>query len=118
MDSLLKDAMLEEMAVSYTHLAVYKRQEQGEVLHLQIKEEWVGKEITVMPYLKQATTKTSVKTEVLDEPQVLSLIHIYKGTNNLIINFLNNYCYECFETNRKNSFYCRVGICLLYTSIP
>ena len=67
------------LPVSYTHLDVYKRQvkwdivvegkqekqkEQGEVLHLQIKEAWVGKEITVMPYLKQATTKTSVKTEV------------------------------------------------------
>lgn len=51
-----------------------KQKEQGEVLHLQIKEEWVGKEITVMPYLKQATTKTSVKTEVLYEPQVRLII--------------------------------------------
>ncbi|MBM6671226.1 MULTISPECIES: DUF3289 family protein [Bacteroidaceae] len=38
--------------------------EQGETLDLQIKEEWQGKEITVMPYLKQCTYNVSVHTKV------------------------------------------------------
>jgi hypothetical protein len=62
--------------------------------------------------------------EILNKPQTeyieddISTIEEYsdidlgvtKELSNEIINFLNNYCYECFETNRKNSFYCRVGI--------
>lgn len=38
--------------------------EQGETLDLQIKEEWEGKEIIVMPYLNQATLQVSVKTNI------------------------------------------------------
>lgn len=38
--------------------------EQGETLDLQIKEEWEGKEIIVMPYLKQCTYNVSVHTKV------------------------------------------------------
>lgn len=38
--------------------------EQGETLDLQIKEEWEGKEIIVMPYLKKYTSVISVKTYV------------------------------------------------------
>ena len=38
--------------------------EQGETLDLQIKEEWQGKEIIVMPYLKQCTSNVAIKTEI------------------------------------------------------
>ena len=38
--------------------------EQGERLDLQIKEEWQGKEIIVMPYLKQCTSNVAIKTEI------------------------------------------------------
>ncbi len=43
-----------------------KQKEQGEILQLPIKEEWAGKEIIVMPYLKQATSKICVKVKVKD----------------------------------------------------
>lgn len=43
-----------------------KQKEQGEILQLLIKEEWAGKEIIVMPYLRQATSKICVKVKVKD----------------------------------------------------
>lgn len=36
----------------------------GETINLTIKEEWGNKELVVMPYLKKATTKVSVKTQI------------------------------------------------------
>lgn len=36
--------------------------EQGDTLNLLIKDEWIGKEIVVMPYLKESTEKVSQKT--------------------------------------------------------
>lgn len=41
-----------------------QQNEQGATLNLFIKEEWVGKEIIVMPYLKEATEKVSQKTVI------------------------------------------------------
>lgn len=38
--------------------------EQGEILNLFIRKEWMGKEIKVMPYLKSATEKVCQKTQV------------------------------------------------------
>lgn len=40
------------------------QKQQGEKIKLTINEEWAGKEITVMPYLKTPTEKVSVKTEI------------------------------------------------------
>lgn len=47
------------------------RKEQGEIFDLQIKEEWAGKEITVMPYLRAETINVSVKTQVRTEAIVV-----------------------------------------------
>lgn len=41
--------------------------EKGDTLELTMKEEWTGKEIIVMPFLKKATEKVSVKVKVLEE---------------------------------------------------
>ena len=51
--------------------------EKGEKLVLTIKEEWAGKEISVMPYLKEPVEKISVKTKIIRE-EVLIII----GTEN------------------------------------
>ena len=47
--------------------------EKGEKLVLTIKEEWAGKEISVMPYLKEPVEKISVKTKIIRE-EVLIII--------------------------------------------
>lgn len=39
--------------------------EQGEILNLFIRKEWMGKEIKVMPYLKSATEKVCQQTLVM-----------------------------------------------------
>lgn len=46
----------------------------GETINLTMKEEWVNKEITVMPYLKTPDENVSVKTKVLYEPQIRLII--------------------------------------------
>lgn len=47
------------------------QKQQGEKISLIIKEEWTGKEITVMPYLKKSNHDVSVKTKVNVEAVVV-----------------------------------------------
>ena len=57
--------------------------EKGDKLVLTLKEEWVGKEIIVMPFLRKATQKVCVKTDIREEkwflPRVLIQTKTYEG---------------------------------------
>lgn len=43
----------------------YPQSWRGNQVQVQVKEEWIGKEITVFPYLKEKSEKVCVKTEVV-----------------------------------------------------
>jgi hypothetical protein len=45
----------------------------GETIEIEIKKEWIGKEILVMAYLKSSDEKVSQKTKIKSEEQSLSL---------------------------------------------
>ena len=71
-----------------------KQKEKGEILHLQIKDEWIGKEVIVMPYLKKSTISVCAKTIVKEwyVPRVIIQTKTKEGFGDK--NERNTYEYE------------------------
>lgn len=76
----------------------YPQSWRGNQVQVQVKEEWIGKEITVFPYLKEKSEKVCVKTEVVKfKKSVLFATSIREPGKNLNGNISEDMTYRDVE---------------------